>query len=311
MELQQLTLHNNDVSYRRCGEGPAVLLIHGMAGSSITWREVMPLLAHAHDVIAPDLLGHGESAKPLGDYSLGAFASGLRDFLGALGVERATVVGQSLGGGVAMQLAYQHPELAERLVLVNSGGLGREVNWILRALALPGAEYLMPVFFPSFVRARGNRISRWLHRQGIRAPHAAEMWRAYQSLVDTENRQAFVRTLRAVVDPGGQSVSARDRLYLTTAMPALIIWGDCDGIIPIEHAHEAHSAMPGSRLEIFHGVGHFPHVEQPRRFVEVLSDFISSTEPASGDLDTYRELLRAGTPPDTSERSDGVASPGS
>ncbi len=296
MKLQRLTLHSHDVSYRRCGEGPTVLLIHGMAGSSHTWREVMPRLAQAHDVIAPDLLGHGESAKPLDDYSLGAFASGLRDFLGALGVERATIVGQSLGGGVAMQFAYQHPELAERLVLVNSGGLGREVSWMLRALALPGAEYVMPIFFPSFARDRGNRISRWLHRQGIRAPHTAELWRAYQSLVDPVNRKAFVRTLRAVVDPGGQSVSARNRLYLATAMPTLIIWGDRDDIIPIEHAHQAHAAMPGSRLEIFHGVGHFPHVEHPRRFVEVLRDFIASTEPARADLETYRELLRAGAP---------------
>jgi len=297
VQTHRLTLHKNDVSYRRCGEGPVVLLIHGMAGSSSTWREVMLPLAGSHDVIAPDLPGHGGSAKPPGDYSLGAFASGLRDFLGALGVERATVVGQSLGGGVAMQFAYQHPELTERLVLVNSGGLGREVSWMLRALALPGVQYLMPVLFPSFVRDGGNRVSQWLYRQGVRAPHAAEMWRAYQSLVDRDNRQAFVRTLRAVVDPGGQSVSARDRLYLTTAMPTLIIWGDSDHIIPIEHAHQAHASMPGSRLEIFHGVGHFPHVEAPQRFVEVLSDFIASTEPASEDLETYRELLRAGAPP--------------
>jgi pimeloyl-ACP methyl ester carboxylesterase len=209
-------------------------------------------------------------------------------------VERATVVGQSLGGGVAMQLAYQHPELAERLVLVNSGGLGRELSWILRVLSLPGAEYLMPVFFPSFVRARGNRISRWIQRKGVHAPYVGELWRAYGSLVDSENRQAFVRTLRAVVDPGGQSVSATDRLYLASAMPTLIIWGDRDGIIPIEHAHQAHAAMPGSRLEIFPGVRHFPHVEQPRRFVALLSDFIASTEPSSLDLETYRELVRAG-----------------
>ena len=101
------------------GEGPVVLLIHGMAGSSRTWRDVdAASWPSDHTVIAPDLLGHGESAKPMGDYSLGAFASGLRDLLGVLGVERATIVGQSLGGGVAMQLAYQHPELAERLVLV-------------------------------------------------------------------------------------------------------------------------------------------------------------------------------------------------
>jgi pimeloyl-ACP methyl ester carboxylesterase len=165
----------------------------------------------------------------------------------------------------------------------------------------------MPIFFPSFVRDSGNRISRWLHRQGIRAPNTVELWRAYQSLVDTENRQAFVRTLRAVVDPGGQSVSARDRLYLATAMPTLLIWGDRDNIIPIEHAHQAHAAMPGSRLEIFQGVGHFPHVEAPQRFVEVLGDFIASTEPACADLETYRELLRAEASPGESERPGRVA----
>src|SRR5262245_52674081 len=125
---QTLSLHGHEVSFRRAGSGPSILLIHGMAGSSRTWRDAMPLLARDFDVIAPDLLGHGESAKPLGDYSLGAFASGLRDLLALLDVEHVTVVGQSLGGGVAMQLAYQHPELCERLVLVGSGGLGKEVS---------------------------------------------------------------------------------------------------------------------------------------------------------------------------------------
>lgn len=290
-ELRRVSIHGHDVGYRMGGAGDAILLIHGMAGSSRTWGDVLPALARRFTVVAPDLLGHGESAKPLGDYSLGAFASGLRDLLGVLGVERATVVGQSLGGGVAMQLAYQHPELCERLVLVGSGGLGREVSWMLRALTLPGAEWVMPVLFPTFVRERGDALGRWLYARGLRAPHMAEMWRAYASLTEAESRRAFVRTLRAVVDAGGQAVSARDRLYLAAAMPTLIVWGDADPIIPVEHAHAAHAAMPRSRLAIFPGCGHFPHVEEPHRFAETLTAFVDDTEPAATAPEVYRELL--------------------
>jgi len=294
MNLRHVTLHGHDVGYRMAGEGPAIVLIHGMAGSSRTWRDVMPLLARDYTVIAPDLLGHGGSAKPMGDYSLGAYASGLRDLIvGALGIERATFVGQSFGGGVAMQLAYQHPELCERLVLAGSGGLGREVSWILRLLTLPAAEYAMPVLFARFLRDRGNKVGAFLRDRGIRAPHAAEMWRAYASLAEPENRHAFVRTLRAVIDPGGQTVSAADRLYLTAAVPTLILWGDQDDIIPVEHAYRAHELMPGSRLEVFEGAGHFLHVEEPVKFVEALGDFIARSEPARPDLHSFRELLRA------------------
>lgn len=292
-ELHRVTLHGHEVSYRMGGSGPAVLLIHGMAGSSRTWKDVTDLLVRDHTVIAPDLLGHGESAKPMGDYSLGAFASGLRDLLGVVGVDRATIVGQSLGGGVAMQLAYQHPELVERLVLVCSGGLGREVSWMLRALTLPGAEIVMPVLFPSMVRDRGNDVSRMLGERGIKAPHLAEMWRAYASLCGAGNRGAFLRTLRAVIDPGGQTVSANDRLYLASAVPTLIVWGDQDPIIPLRHGIDAHEAIPGSRLEILEGCGHFPHVEEPLRFVEVLTDFMATTEPAAAEPDDFRELLVA------------------
>lgn len=289
--LQHRRIHGHDVGFRMAGDGPVLLLIHGMAGSSRSWREVMPQLATDHTVIAPDLLGHGQSAKPLGDYSLGAHASGLRDLLGALKIDRATVVGQSLGGGVAMQLAYQHPEIAERLVLVNSGGLGRDVSRLLRLFTLPGMEYLMPVLFPAFVRDRGRTLMQSLYRRGLRAPHIAEMWRAYESLSEPENRAAFVKTLRAVIDPGGQAVSAKDRLYLTEALPTLIMWGDKDPIIPVQHAHDAAELMPGSRLEIFPGVGHFPHVEAPDRFVEVLSDFLATTEPHAPNLADFQELL--------------------
>jgi len=292
MELRHVRLHGHDVGYRMAGEGPAIVLIHGMAGSSRAWRDVMGLLARRYTVIAPDLLGHGESAKPLGDYSLGAYASGLRDLVvGALGIERATLVGQSLGGGVAMQLAYQHPELCERLVVVGSGGLGRDVSWMLRLLALPGAEVLMPLLFPRFVREPGDRLARVLHGWGLRAPHVAEMWSAYASLTETENRRAFLRTLRAVIDPRGQTVSALDRLYLASAVPTLIVWGEQDAIIPVQHAYDAHEVLPHSRLEVFPGAGHFVHVEQPSKFAEVLGEFIESTAPARRDLEAYRELL--------------------
>lgn len=291
--LHHVTLHGHDVTYRIGGEGSAILLIHGMAGSSRTWKDVTEILVTNHTVVAPDLLGHGESAKPMGDYSLGAFASGLRDLLGLIGVERCTVVGQSLGGGVAMQLAYQHPELVERLVLVGSGGLGREVNWMLRLLTLPGAELLMPVIFPRFVADKGNDMNRLLHQRGIRAPHLGEMWRAYASLSGAQNRGAFLRTLRAVVDPGGQTVSAMDRIYLAARMPTMIVWGDQDPIIPIEHAYAAHERIEGSRLEVMEGCGHFPHVEEPARFAALLEDFIATTEPGANQVSDYHEILAA------------------
>ena len=238
--LSHVVIHGHSVGYRRRGEGETVLLLHGLAGSSRTWRAVLPELALTHDVIAPDLLGHGESAKPMGDYSLGAFASGLRDFLAALDVPRATIVGHSFGGGVAMQLAYQHPELCDRLVLVSSGGLGREVSWLLRLPTLPGAEQLMPLIFPRVMADRGEDIGRVFHRVGMRSTHLAELWRAYVSLAGAENRKAFVRTIRGVIEPGGQTVSALDRLYLAQHLPTL----DRVGRPRRDHPREARIRRP-------------------------------------------------------------------
>jgi pimeloyl-ACP methyl ester carboxylesterase len=291
--LSHVAIHGHDVSYRRSGSGETVLLIHGLAGSSRTWRSVLPELALTHDVIAPDLLGHGESAKPTGDYSLGAFASGLRDFLAALDVPRATIVGHSFGGGVAMQLAYQHPELCDRLVLVSSGGLGREVSWLLRLLTLPGAEQLMPLIFPRFVADRGEALGKLLFRFGLQSPHLAEMWRAYSSLAGAENRKAFVRTMRGVIEPGGQVVSALDRLYLAAHVPTLIVWGSRDDIIPVRHAMVAHEAIPNSRVAILDDVGHFPHVEAPDRFLDVLTEFLESTTAGQRSPARLHDLLRA------------------
>jgi len=291
-QLQHVSIHGHDLAYRLEGSGPVLLLLHGIAGSSRTWRDVIPRLTDRFTVIAPDLTGHGHSEKPVGDYSLGAFASGIRDLLEVLSIDRVTVIGQSFGGGVAMQLVYQHPERCERLVLVDSGGLGREVSWLLRLMALPGSEYVMPVIFPSFVRDWGDNLFRMIDERGIRMGRITEMWSAYASLAESENRQAFARTIKSVIDPGGQTVSAMDRLYLASPMPTLIIWGDRDDIIPVSHAYAAHQAMPGSRLVIIEGVGHFPQIEAPEQFVDALVDFIDSTEPAHLGTEDRQRMLR-------------------
>jgi pimeloyl-ACP methyl ester carboxylesterase len=281
MEQQEITVHGRLVKYRIGGEGPLVLLIHGMAGSASTWKQVMPALSERFTVLAPDLLGHGDSEKSKGDYSLGAMASTLRDLIVALGYKRATVVGQSYGGGIALQFAYQYPERCERLVLVNAGGLGSEVNPVLRLLTMPGSAALLLVATAPPVRRIVEMIGRIALRKKLdTATVIPELWRSYTSLGNVEARRAFLRTLRAVIDRRGQAVSAHDKLHLAAGMPTLIIWGEEDGIIPVEHAHAAHALIRGSWLEIIEGVGHYPHCEAPDRFVTALTEFIESTRPA-------------------------------
>jgi len=281
MKQQEVMIHGKRLTYRLAGNGPLVLLIHGMAGSATTWKQVMPALSERFTVLAPDLFGHGESDKTKGDYSLGAMASVLRDLVVALGYKRATVVGQSYGGGIAMQLAYQYPERCERLVLVNAGGLGTEVNRLLRLLTLPGSEAVLLLACAPPVRRVAEAIGRVALRKKLEsATVIPELWRSYSSLGDVEARRAFLRTLRAVIDPRGQSVSANDKLYLAAGMPTLIIWGEDDRVIPVEHAYAAHAVIPGSWLEIIEGVGHYPHCEAPDRFVTALTEFIESTRPA-------------------------------
>jgi pimeloyl-ACP methyl ester carboxylesterase len=276
-EMSYLELHGERIAYRDAGAGEALLLIHGMAGSSATWRAVIPELAKRYRVVAPDLLGHGESAKPRGDYSLGAFAAWLRDLLDELGIRQATVIGQSLGGGVAMQFTYQHRDYCQRLVLISSGGLGPDLNWILRILSAPGAELVLPVVAPQPVLNLGNKLGSWLTSAGIKSPRTGEMWSAYCSLSDRPTRQAFLRTLRSVVDYRGQAVSALGKIHVSHGLPTLLIWGEQDRIIPVAHGYAAHDAVPGSRLEVLAGVGHFPHVEAPTAVVDILDDFITTT----------------------------------
>jgi pimeloyl-ACP methyl ester carboxylesterase len=294
---QELLLHGHRVSYRTAGSGPVVLLVHGIAGNSEQWADVAPILAEDYTVVAPDLLGHGNSAKPVGDYSLGAYAVSLRDILIALGHRRATVVGHSLGGGVAMQFAYEYPVFCERMVVVTSGGLGREVHPLLRAATLPGAELVLPLIASERVLGLGGALGQMLSSVGLRAgPDIAEMARGYASLGDAEARSAFLHTVRAVIDYNGQRVSAADRLYLSSMLPSLIIWGRRDPLIPAVHGEEAHRLMPDSRLEIFEDAGHFPQLDDPIRFAAVLRDFLEETEPAEfeftdEDFDALRERM--------------------
>jgi pimeloyl-ACP methyl ester carboxylesterase len=291
----EMTLHGHRVSYRRGGRGPALLLLHGITNSSQTWERVAPWLTERFTLIAPDLLGHGASATPRGDYSLGAHASGARDVLTALGIERATVVGHSLGGGIAMQFAYQFPERCERLVLVSSGGLGREVHLVLRAAALPGADFVLPLLTSAGLLGVGRAVGGALRR--LRLPLNEDLdvlGRGFASLGTAGSRQAFLHTVRAVIEPGGQRVSAQDRLALAARLPTLIVWGEQDSIIPVTHGEATHAAMPGSRLEIFPGAGHMPHDADPQRFAALLTEFYAETDAAHLKADHWQPLLEEG-----------------
>ena len=294
IERAEVTLHGHRVNFNIAGRGPAVVLIHGVAGRAGQWDQVVGLLAEHHTVLAPDLLGHGDSAKPRGDYSLGAHASGIRDLLVALRIERASVVGHSLGGGIAMQFAYQYPERCERLVLVSSGGLGEDVHVLLRAATLPGSEFVLPLLAHPRVLDIAAMIPRTLGWLGLRTRvDLEEMARGYQSLSNAEARSAFIHTLRGVIDPTGQRINASDRLYLASKMPSMVVWGCRDRIIPVEHAQPAHTAMPGSRLELFEEAGHFPHLDDPLRFARTLEAFFHETKPAALEADDMRELVLA------------------
>jgi pimeloyl-ACP methyl ester carboxylesterase len=283
-EAWQVELHGHRVIYRMAGSGPPVVLIHGMVNSSRHWESVALDLAEDHTVIAPDLIGHGDSATPRGDYSLGAHAASIRDLLAVIGIDRATIVGHSLGGGVAMQFFYQFPQRTERLVLVSSGGLGQEVSPMLRTAALPGASgALWLVAHPRLVAALERAGERLGQRGSGKGVYLQAIARALGPLGQPGSREAFLQTLRSVIDIWGQRVSARDRLHLLREMPTLIVWGERDNTIPLAHGRWAHEAAPGSRFETLPRAAHFPHLEDPEGLAAALRDFLDTTEPARID----------------------------
>ncbi|SFF50310.1 alpha/beta fold hydrolase [Blastococcus tunisiensis] len=297
-------VHGHRRAFVRAGEGPALLLLHGIGNNCHTWSGVIDRLAETHTVIAPDLLGHGNSDKPRGDYSIAGYANGMRDLLSVLDIEQATVVGHSLGGGIALQFAYQFPERCQRLAVVGSGGLGPELSAGLRAATLPGAELVVtalagvsgPLRTGLQAVEKVGRVAGWR-----RLGDLAEAVDALLALKDVEARRAFLRTLRGVVDARGQAVTALDRLYLADSIPMLVVWGGRDPIVPPRHAETVRALVPTARIEVFEDAGHWPHLDEPDRFCDVLLDWIRDTEPAAHDLDSWRRLL--------AQNWDGVARP--
>ena len=295
--LEFCTIHGYQCAFRVAGSGPAVVLIHGIGSNSSTWNTVQARLAHRFTVIAPDLLGHRESDKPRTDSSVAAYANGLRDLLSVLGIDRVSLVGHSLGGGVAMQFAYQFPQLVQRLVLVSTGGVTRDVSLALRLASLPMvSEALAVLRLPGALPAL--RLAGWAVRLAVGStgfgrdlPHVL---RVLPELGEPAASAAFSRTLRAVVDWRGQMITMLDRCYLAEPIPVQLIWGEQDSVIPVRHARLAHAAMPGSRLTIFDRCGHFPFHDDPDRFIEVVERFIDSTQAAVYDQELLRRLLRAG-----------------
>jgi pimeloyl-ACP methyl ester carboxylesterase len=295
-EAWSARLHGHDVIYRTCGSGPPVVLIHGMVNSSKHWRDVALRLADRHTVIAPDLIGHGDSATPRGDYSLGAHAAAIRDLLTSIGIGEATVVGHSLGGGVAMQYFWQFPHRVERLVLVSSGGLGRDVSPMLRGAALPGAAAVVwAAAHPRVLAALDEFADRLARRGSDRGVYLRAVARALRPLEGAGARRAFLQTLRSVIDARGQRVSATDRLYLLGPVPTMVVWGGRDGTIPIAHGRAAHDLIPNSRFETLPRAAHFPHLEDPAGLASVLADFISTTGPCPLDESEWAQLINSRT----------------
>lgn len=293
--LESVELHGRRLTYRRIGSGPVLLLVHGITNSSASWLPVMRRLADSgHTVVAPDLPGHGGSVRHRGDHSLGAHASILRDLLQVLELPRVTVVGHSLGGGVAMVFSYQFPERVERLALIDSGGLGREVSLLIRSATLPGAEHVIrAATTPRILRTVGA-IGGAFGRLGLKpGADLAEIAGGVASLGDGERRAAFVRTARSIASLRGQRVSAADRLYLAAEVPVLLVWGDQDPVIPVDHGHAAHAALPGSRLEIFAGAGHFPMLDDPEHFATLLTDWVATTTATEYDDERLGAVMRA------------------
>ncbi|HUP99001.1 MAG TPA: alpha/beta fold hydrolase [Aeromicrobium sp.] len=293
--VQHVTVHGYRRAYVKVGSGPALLLLHGLGCDHRTWDPIIGKLAEHYTVIAPDFLGHGASDKPRADYSLGGYANGMRDLLTILGIDKVTVVGHSFGGGVAMQFAYQFPERTERLVLVSSGGLGPEVSLAIKAITLPGFHQFVGLVNLPGVRTVVQSMLVGLSDSGVPALRDLdEVAEILESWRDPNTRRAIRHLVHACIDMRGQIVTMRDRAYLTAAMPMALVWGTHDQVLPVEHAAICAALAPEAAIEIFEDSGHFPHKDDPERFVAFLMDFIRETQPAVYRRSNVRRLLLTG-----------------
>jgi pimeloyl-ACP methyl ester carboxylesterase len=296
LALRHITIHGHRRAYRMAGSGPTLLLLHGLGCHSGTWLPVMPKLAERFTVIAPDLLGHGDSDKPRGDYSLGAYANGMRDLLTLLEVDRVTVVGHSFGGGIAMQFAYQFPERTERVALIDSGGLGPDVSVFIRALGWPVTSAVLSVAGARPLRPLvGGALSALSHTGLPRTRDLAEVADIYRHMLcDAQGRFAVRRVTSSVVDWRGQIVSLADRAYLTQLVPMCVVWGEADDIIPVAHAYAAQGYAPAADIHVIPGSGHFPHKEHPEKVAQILTEFVDSSRPARYSIGRWRRVMEGG-----------------
>ena len=275
----EMLLHGHRVVYRVAGSGPAVLLVHGLFDDSRTWRRVMPVLARTHTVIAPDLLGHGESDAPADtDYSPAGHAGTLRDLLDVLGHHQVTLVGHSLGGGIAMSFAYHHPTRVRRLALISSGGFGRDVHPLLRVLSTPGANVALALLTTRATLGLLAGLARLTRAVGAGKPaRALRRLRPRLATIDDRGRRAAqIRTLRSVIGPRGQSISALDQLHLLRRIPTLLLWGTRDQMIPAHHTAALRAAHDSAEIVLIDGTGHLPHLSRSELVAERLSAFITS-----------------------------------
>ena len=285
----RVRLAGGELAYTRAGSGPVVLLIHGLGGTRRTWRALILGLAIRFTVIAPDLPGHGDSEPPAGDYSLGAHACAVRDLLIALDHSRASILGHSLGGGVALQFAYQFPERTDRLVLISSGGLGAEVTPMLRAATLPGAGTVVGGL---------SRLPVALTRPIIRAlpvlaarSDARPLAEGLRGLSGLRRRTAFVRTAHTVLDWRGQTVSASRQTNLLSDIPVLLAWGADDKTIPPRHQQAFADAVPHAVTVEIAAAGHYLHETASTQLLPALIEFLSTTTAFRYSETRWRHLL--------------------
>jgi pimeloyl-ACP methyl ester carboxylesterase len=284
---------DGSIAYTTAGRGELLLLIHGLGGSRRTWDQVIDGLATTHTVIAPDLPGHGESDAPAGDYSLGALAASLRDLLVVLGHGSATVIGHSLGGGVALQFAYQFPERVERLALISSGGLGPQLTPMLRAATLPGAQTVVAglALVPRSVTGRTLAAVASIAPGLLARPDAGPVADGLRLLAHAGQRRTFIRTARTVINWRGQSVSAIQHLRQLAGLPVLLVWGSDDKTIPPRHHRDVAGLLTDPQLLEISGAGHYPQETAADRLLPALRQFLKSTAPFHYTESRWRHQL--------------------
>jgi len=257
------------ISGRIVGSGPPLVLLHGLGGSDAEWQGSIPVLAQYFKVYVPTMPGHGDSG-PIAEYSLESSHRLFLSFLESEGLGKVILAGQSMGGLVALDLALNFPERVSKLVLVDSAGLGREVNWGLRLLTLPIlGEIILDFLWPRL----HTHLARLAKLAGLEVPEVMltqGSWKFQGSLA---------RLLRVGIDLRGQKLwpSIRDRLP-TLNVPTLIIWGEHDQLFPLSQAVDAHRTIPRSKLHVLRGGGHVVRREHVAELNEVVLKFLLSDD---------------------------------